>query len=173
MPLAIPRLTTERLVLRALREDDLDLYAAMVADPEVMRHVGQGVPVGRGDAWRQIAMFLGGWALHGFGQWAIERRADGVLLGRAGLWCPAGWPGVELGWLLAREHWGRGYATEAARAVLDRVGPGVRLVSLIHPDNARSIRVATKLGFAFSHRMGAADVYSNSGSPASVVDARA
>jgi RimJ/RimL family protein N-acetyltransferase len=170
---AIPRLTTERLVLRALREDDLDAYAAIVADPEVMRYVGHGAPVGRGDAWRQIAMFLGGWTLHGFGLWGVERRADGALLGRAGLWCPPGWPGVELGWLLAREHWGRGYATEAARAVLDRVGPGLRLVSLIHPANARSIRVAAKLGFAFSHRMGAADVYANSGSPSSGVEARA
>ena len=160
-------------MLRALREDDLDAYAAMTADPEVMRYVGQGVPLDRGGAWRQLAMFLGGWALHGFGQWGVERRADGVLLGSAGLWCPPGWPGVELGWLLAREHWGHGYATEAARAVLDRVGPGVRLVSLIHPDNARSIRVARKLGFALSHRMGVADVYSNSGSPSSVVDARA
>ena len=173
MDLAIPRLTTERLVLRALREDDLDPYATMLADPAVTRYLGQGVPLDRGGAWRQLAMFLGGWTLHGFGQWAVERRADGAFLGRAGLWFPPGWPGLEVGWALAREHWGHGYATEAGAAAIAWAGPGRALVALIHPDNAASIGVARKLGFAFDHRMGAADVYSNSGRPSSVVDARA
>jgi RimJ/RimL family protein N-acetyltransferase len=171
--LPIPRLTTERLVLRAPRADDLDPYAAMTADPEVMRYVGQGVPLDRGGAWRQLATFLGGWVMQGFGQWAVERRADGAFLGRAGLWFPPGWPEVEVGWALAREHWGRGYATEAAAAAVAWAGPGRALVALIHPDNAASIRVARKLGFAFTNRMGAADVYANSGSPSSGVEARA
>ena len=153
---------TERLVLRAPGEADLDAYAAIVADPEVMRHVGQNAPLDRGRAWRELAMFRGGWALHGFGQWFVERRADGVLLGRAGLWRPPDWPGIEVGWTLGREHWGRGYATEAARAsaASAREALGVaHLVSLIHPDNAASIRVAEKLGFRPEGRMGAALVF--------------
>jgi len=154
----IPRLTTERLVLRGLREDDLDAYAAAVGDPEVMAFVGRNRPLSRGEAWREIAMFLGGWALHGLGQWAVERRADGMLLGRAGLWHPPDWPGLEVGWVLGRAHWGQGYATEAGGAAVAWAGD-VDLVSLIAPGNARSVRVAAKLGFAYDRPLGAADVY--------------
>ncbi len=161
----IPRLMTERLVLRAPGEADLDAYAAIVADPQVMRYVGQNVPLDRGRAWRELAMFRGGWALHGFGQWIVERSADGVLLGRAGLWRPPDWPGLEVGWTLGREHWGRGYASEAARAAVAwaRRELGVaHLIALIHPDNARSIRVAERLGFALEGRAGAALVFGGS-----------
>jgi RimJ/RimL family protein N-acetyltransferase len=80
----------------------------MCADPEVMRYLGDGQPPNRKDAWRQMALFIGHWALRGYGLWAIERKSDGRLIGRAGLWRPEGWPGLELGWALARASWGRG-----------------------------------------------------------------
>ena len=70
-------------------------------------------------------------------------------MGRAGLWQPEGWPGLEVGWLLGRPHWGRGLATEAARAALDHafnVVGAERVISLIRPDNHPSIRVAERLG---------------------------
>jgi RimJ/RimL family protein N-acetyltransferase len=143
----IPQLRTARLLLRPFRERDLDAYAAMNADPEVMRYIGAGGPVDRANAWRQMALFLGQWALRGHGMWALEH--EGRLVGRVGFIDPEGWPGCELGWLLARDAWGRGYAAEAAAAALaygrDACGLG-EVISLIRPDNARSIALAERLG---------------------------
>jgi len=146
---AIPVVDTPRLRLRAFDLADLDGYAAMCADDEVMRYIGSGGPVGRDVAWRHLAMFLGSWALVGRGMWAIERRSDGASIGRAGLLDPEGWPGCELAWLLARDAWGQGYAFEAAQAALahGRREQGLRdVISLIRPDNARSIALAERLG---------------------------
>jgi len=146
---AIPTIETPRLSLRAFRLGDLDAYAAMCADEEVMRHIGSGGTVGRDMAWRHMALFLGSFALIGCGMWAIQRRSDGALIGRAGFLNPEGWPGCELGWLLAREAWGQGYAHEASRAALEfgRREQGLReLISLIRPDNRRSIALAERLG---------------------------
>jgi RimJ/RimL family protein N-acetyltransferase len=141
----VPILTTERLTLRGWREDDLAAYAAMTADPEVMRFMGG--PVAEDDTWRQIALFTGHWELRGHGFWVVER--DGTMIGRVGLWRPHGWPGLEVGWLLAREAWGNGYATEAARASVEhawRTTDVPRLISLIAPENHASARVAQRLG---------------------------
>jgi RimJ/RimL family protein N-acetyltransferase len=140
-------LETERLRLRQFREDDLDQYAAIVADPETMTYM-EG-PRDRARAWMDIAWCLGHWALRGYGLWAAEEKASGALIGRIGLLYPEGWPGLEVGWLVARSHWGRGLATEGSRAALayafETVGAD-HVVSLIRPDNAASIRVAEKLG---------------------------
>ena len=146
---AIPSVDTPHLRLRAFALDDLDAYAAMCADEEVMRYIGTGGAVGRDVAWRHLAMFLGAWALVGHGMWAIERRSDGALIGRAGFLDPEGWPGCELAWLLARDAWGQGFAFEAAQAALafGRGEQGLRdVISLIRPDNARSIALAERLG---------------------------
>ena len=80
----IPTLTTERLLLRAFRLRDFDAYADIVADPEVTRFLGDGRPVSRADAWRQIAFILGHWELLGYGLWAVEERATGALVGITG-----------------------------------------------------------------------------------------
>jgi RimJ/RimL family protein N-acetyltransferase len=142
-------LNTERLLLRQFRHDDIDAYAAMCADPEVMRYIGEGKPLSREDAWRNMAMMAGHWTLRGYGMWALEERATGALVGRVGLYYPEGWPGQEVGWMLAREHWGKGYAFEAGRAALAHAfdtlqWPGV--ISLIDPENRRSIALAGRLG---------------------------
>lgn len=142
-------LETERLLLRAFRNADLDAFAAMTADDEVMRYIGTGVTLSRSDAWRSMAGVLGHWQLLGYGMFAVEEKATGALVGRVGFLDPPGWPGFELGWLLAREHWGRGYAFEAAKAARDYAfGPldRDRLISLIRPGNERSVRVAERLG---------------------------
>ncbi|MCA1618679.1 MAG: GNAT family N-acetyltransferase [Acidobacteria bacterium] len=142
-------LGTERLVLRMFREEDLEEYSAMAADPEVTRYLGDGSTLSRADAWRQMAMILGHWQLRGYGMWAVEESATGRLAGRIGFFNPEGWPGFELGWTLAREFWGRGYATEGARAALEygftEMGRE-RVISLIRPANAPSVRVAERLG---------------------------
>lgn len=146
----IPEPLTDRLRLRAFRNDDLDAYAAMCADAEVMRYIGDGQTVGRDMAWRQMAAFLGHWALRGYGMWAVEERSSGRLIGRAGFLNPEGWPGLELGWLLAREHWGRGLAFEAAQCALTHGRAHIAgidgLISLIRPGNQRSAALATRLG---------------------------
>jgi RimJ/RimL family protein N-acetyltransferase len=143
----IPILQTERLLLRGWKKADLDPFARMMADPEVARFIGGVQP--RSSVWRAIAMYAGLWMLHGYGFWVVERKSDGTFLGRVGLWQPESWPGVELAWSLDRPYWGNGYATEAARAVLDFAFTDLkipRLVSLIDPENAPSQRVATRLG---------------------------
>jgi RimJ/RimL family protein N-acetyltransferase len=142
-----PALETSRLHLRHWRAEDFESYAALMADADVMRSLG-GVQ-SRNDAWRNFAMVIGHWHLRGFGFWAVERKSDGALLGRIGLWQPEGWPGLEVGWTLGREHWGQGYATEAAEASLDygfRTYPVDRLISLIAPENHASQRVAKRIG---------------------------
>jgi RimJ/RimL family protein N-acetyltransferase len=148
----IPELRTERLLLRGLRADDLDAYAAMYADPEVMRFLEDGHPLDRAAAWRSIAVHLGHWSLRGFGQWALVENVSGDLVGRAGLWEPEGWLGLEVGWSLARPHWGHGYATEAGRAALafafGELGAD-HVISVIRPDNHLSVRGAERLGEAY------------------------
>lgn len=142
-------LETERLLLRPFRDDDIDAYAAMCADPEVMRYIGERTVLSREDAWRQMAMFAGHWQLRGFGMWVVEERASGSFVGRVGLHFPEGWPDRELAWTLASPYWGRGFATEAARCALAHAfGPlgWDRVISMIDPDNIRSIRLAERLG---------------------------
>jgi len=137
------------------REDDFEAYARICADPDVMRHLASGQPLSRADAWRQMAMIIGHWDLRGYGMWAVEERASGTLLGRIGLFNPEGWPALELGWTLGKEHWGRGYATEGARRALEYAFRELRhphIISLIRPGNDASIRVAERLGEALEGR---------------------
>ena len=152
-------LETERLLLRPFRPADIDPYAEMCADSEVMEFLNAtGSPISRADAWRQMAMYLGHWELRGFGTWAVEERGTGAFVGRVGLHFPEGWPDRELGWTIARKFWGRGYASEAARAAIAHAFGTLgwtHLVSLIHPNNHRSARLAERLGY---HVHGSAEV---------------
>ena len=143
------RLETERLILRMFREDDFETYAKICADPEVMRYLGEGKPYPRLEAWRHMAFLVGHWHLRGYGHWAVEEKASGQLVGRIGFLNPEGWPGFEIGWTLARECWGKGYATEGARRALEYAFTDMNrdhVISLIHPENQASIRVAERLG---------------------------
>lgn len=149
MELAIPTIETERLTLRAFREADAAAFFELSQDPDVMRYVGDRRVPTLQESWRAIAGWLGHWALRDYGQWAIEERASGRLIGRAGIINPVDWPGAEVGYLLGRAWWGHGYATEAARAAMDwgfeRIG-FADLLSLIDPANNPSIAVAMRLG---------------------------
>jgi len=150
--LPIPALQTRRLTLRAFGDADVQPYFAMSQDPDVMRYVGDRRVPTLQEAWRGVAAMLGHWSLRGYGQWAIEERASGRLIGRAGIINPVDWPGPEVGYLLGREWWGHGYATEAARAAMDwgfREIGFEELISLIDPANTASIAVATRLGETF------------------------
>lgn len=146
-----PELSTERLLLRGWRDDDLDAYAEILADIEVVRTLGHDRPLDRAEAWRSMALHAGMWALRGYGNWVLERREDGRFLGRAGLFQPEGWPGLEVGWTLGRSFWGNGYATEAGRAAIDyawEVLGAEEILSVILPVNLRSRRVAERLGLS-------------------------
>ena len=142
-------LETERLRLRAFRKADYAPYAEICADPEVMRYLGTGTTLNPIETWRAMAAALGHWQLLGYGMFALEVKASGELAGRVGFLDPPGWPGFELGWMLGRAHWGKGYAIEAARVCLDYAfGPlgRERVISLIRPGNERLVRVAERLG---------------------------
>ncbi|HEX3531165.1 MAG TPA: GNAT family N-acetyltransferase [Thermoanaerobaculia bacterium] len=141
-------LETERLVLRPFRAGDFDDYAALFADPEVTRYLSR-VQWNRDQAWLNLAFQVGHWKLLGYGMWAAVERETGAFVGRIGFAEPEGWPGCELAWALAPRFWGRGYATEGARAALDYAFTVLgknRVISLIHPENDASLRVAGRLG---------------------------
>jgi RimJ/RimL family protein N-acetyltransferase len=143
------QLETPRLVLRQFVEADLDALAAMYADPGTMRYLGDGRTFDRAETWRAINGMLGHWLLRGYGMWAVAEKETGSMIGRVGFINPEGWPGFELGWIIGRSRWGRGYAPEAAAVALRYARDTLRqdrVISLIRPANAASIRVAEKIG---------------------------
>ena len=145
----IPRVETERLILRGFEEEDLDVYAEMCNDPEVMRYIGHGKTLSRVESWRNMAMIIGHWYLRGYGLWAVEERQTGEMIGRIGCWKPEGWIGFEVGWMLRKAFWGKGFATEAAKAAMDYAFINLhqsRVISLILPENLASQRLALRLG---------------------------
>lgn len=151
----VPELQTERLVMRGFRNEDLNEMAAINSDPEVTKWVGDENGLSREDTWRRIAYWVGHWELRGFGQWALIERESGRLVGRVGLLQPENWPGLELGWLVGRDHWGRGFAPEAGRASLEWVRTELgadHVISCIEDANERSARVAEKLGMTLEGR---------------------
>ena len=133
---SIPTIETERLILRGWREDDLDAYAAIMADPEVMRFLGGAMA--RRDSWRSMATMIGHWALRGFGLWAVERKRDGALIGRVGVQYPEGWP-VHRSRLDSRPPLLGTGLRDRSREGLARFGFKTtrlpKLISLIDPEN--------------------------------------
>jgi RimJ/RimL family protein N-acetyltransferase len=160
------QLETDRLLLRAPVPEDAEALAPMYADPEVMRYVGDGRTLTRGDTERSVKRMIERWEADGFGLFTTVRQDDGVVIGRVGLlvwntdtWEPttraeaANAPSeVEVGYTLGRPYWGHGYATEAAGAVRDYALDGLgaeRLIALIIHGNTASENVARKLGLAY------------------------
>jgi ribosomal-protein-alanine N-acetyltransferase len=146
-----PTIVTTRLVLRRWRADDRTPFAALNADPEVMRYFER--PLTREESDRSIERFEARFDADGFAQWAVERREDGRFLGFTGL-APATFeasftPCIEVGWRFARSAWGHGYATEAGRAALG-FGFDVRqfdaILSWTSVLNLPSIAVMERLG---------------------------
>ena len=144
------RIETPRLLLRQWRSDDLEPYADMLKDADTARYISSS----KGSrsftqAWTEVAYYIGHWELLGFGMFAVEHRASRKFIGRVGLYKPPGWPGPELAWAISADQRGNGFAVEAAEAVMAwawTVLPTEELISIIHPDNRASQRVAAKLG---------------------------
>jgi len=150
-----PTLETERLLLRPWRAaEDLDALATLNADPAVMRWVAPNRPLRRDESADLLDRVLRHWEDHGFGLWAVAPREEGrPCIGFAGLavpsYLPAILPAVEVGWRLSPAWWGRGLATEAARASIAFAFERLALrsvVAVVDARNERSLRVAEKLG---------------------------
>jgi RimJ/RimL family protein N-acetyltransferase len=151
MMAALDEMTTERLRLRRWLPSDAEPFAALNADPRVREHFPDVLTRAESDA--SVARLGAHFDAHGFGFWAVELRERPVFIGFAGLShpsfaAPCG-PCIEIGWRLTFEHWGHGYATEAAHAALhagfDEIGLG-EIVAFATVDNVRSRRVMEKLG---------------------------
>lgn len=150
-----PVVQTPRLILRGRTLDDFPAYCAMWADPQVSRYTTV-TPLNEEDAWKNFARMSGYWDICGYGFWIVEEKETGRFLGEAGLADfkrnidPPLTGKPEFGWVIVADAHGKGYATEAARAAIewkDANLPGSPACCIIDPENARSIRVAEKLGF--------------------------
>ena len=146
------RIETERLLLRPMGADDLDEFVSLQAAPEVVRTFGS---YDRGRALERLRTDRAQWRERGYGLMAIIERQTGRFAGRIGLRYWPDWDETDVGWVLSPAFWGRGLATEAARACFEW-GFGslglAGLIALIEPSNLRSIRVAERLGMAPARR---------------------
>jgi RimJ/RimL family protein N-acetyltransferase len=160
------RLTTERLVLRRWSEEDLPGLVAVVVRPAVWTALWPGREPDAAFAATRVEHHLRHWSEHGFGLLVVEvGDADGEIAGWAGPSHPDFAPGleteVEIGWTLAPAHWGRGLATEAARAAVEATFAALdveRVISLVHPENQRSRGVAQRLGMERVDRVQSGDL---------------
>lgn len=151
----IPRLETERLILRPHQPDDFDSYADMWSEPDVVRFIG-GRPFTREESWSRMLRQAGLWQHMGFGFFAIEEKETGRFIGEAGFhdlkrtMSPSLEGTLEAGWALVSSGQGWGYATEAMTAAVnwaDVAFPDRKMTCIIDPDNLASLRVASRLGF--------------------------
>jgi RimJ/RimL family protein N-acetyltransferase len=148
----LPEVETARLRMRAFTLEDLDDLWRIAQDPEVMRHIGDGLPFTREETLVSLEGIINAFDRRGYGRWALERKDGGALIGYCGLTCGCEEAGVELVYLLERSEWGQGIATEAAAAALrygfESLGFD-SIAALTRPDNWRSRRVMERLGMRF------------------------
>lgn len=151
----IPVIETERLRLRVQRAGDLAASEAMWGSPEVVRYIS-GKPSSRFESWARLLRNVGHWTLLGYGYWRVEERATGSFVGEVGLanferGLEPSLDGIpEIGWALAPDAQGRGFATEAVGAAVawaDANLPYPRTACLIAPENVASLRIARKNGY--------------------------
>jgi len=153
----VPTIETQRLILREWRSRDVDAYARICADPEVMRFMWPARPATPAEAAYGVELMREHWLRWGFGHWAVEERQSGRFVGRTGVKRHPDWEldpeNTEVGWLYDKTVWGRGYATEGARAavrfMLEEIGRP-EVISIAHPDNAASRRVMEKVGLSYA-----------------------
>lgn len=144
------RIETERLVLRLPQAGDFERFAELIGDEDAARWIGGHMP--RAAAWRKFLQQPGAWMIQGFGMFSIIDRDSGQWLGQGGPWKPDGWPGNEIGYMLHRDAWGRGYATEALTAAIDWALDELGWDDFVHciaPENTASKKVAARLGSTF------------------------
>lgn len=148
------QLETPRLILRPPRMEDFDAWAAFLDDEEAARYIGGRQP--RAVAWRIFMTMCGAWSMTGVAMFSVIEKSTGRWVGRLGPWHPEGWPGDEVGWGIAREHWGKGYASEGAAAAMDYAFDVLGWQQVIHaidPANLASVGVAKRLGSRFLRKV--------------------
>ena len=160
MTLLVPQtLQTDRLILRQFRNQDWQDLHDYYSDRDATRFTF-GRPLSEGDTWRIMCGMIGHWQVRGYGPYAVEEKNSGRVLGTVGFWYPIDWPEAEIKWALAAHAWGRGFASEAARAV-QKAGsqylPDTHLISLIHPQNSRSVNLALALGATYEKEVPSED----------------
>ena len=151
---ACPTIETDNLILRPFKDEDTNDFFSMMDSREVREDLHVSDDYGLSEVFHAMSAWLGQWELRGTGHWALEEKKSGRFVGRAGLHRPErhDWHGVEVGWAIHPDYWGRGYATEAGAAAV-RYGFDQfevdKLFSCILPENHRSQAVAKRLGFKF------------------------
>lgn len=148
------RLETPRLILRPLRMEDFEAWAAYHGDEIATKFIGGPQP--RATAWRSFMCMCGAWAMTGVAMFSVFEKSSGKWVGRLGPWHPEGWPEREVGWGIMREHWGKGYASEGAAAAMDYAFDVLGWTQLIHcieETNLASQGVAKKLGSRLLRRV--------------------
>ncbi len=141
------QIETERLILRVPSSEDFERYAELFCNAEAVRHISSGLT--RGDAWRRFLQMPGAWVVQGFAMFSLIEKSTGLWVGQAGPWQPEGWPGIEVGYALHPDAWGKGYATEACTAAMDWAFDVLGRTDVIHciaPANIASQAVARRLG---------------------------
>jgi len=134
--------------------EDFDAWAAFLDDEVAVKFIGGRQP--RATAWRSFMCMCGAWAMTGVGMFSVIEKASGKWVGRLGPWRPEGWPDNEVGWGIAREHWGKGYASEGAAAAMDYafdVLGWTRVIHCIDEQNLASQGVAKRLGSSYLRRV--------------------
>jgi len=145
------QLETERLVMRIFQEADREDLHAYYSDPECVKYT-TGKPFTEYETWQKIASLIGHWHIRLYGPYVIEEKYSGTIMGFAGPYYPPVWPDPEIQWSLIKRFWGKGYASEAARAVKRMLLENLlqlSFISIIHPANTDSIHLAEKLHTAF------------------------
>lgn len=143
---------TDRIILRELTESDHERLAKIYADTEVMRFIGKGVVLNYEQAKKSIENWNKYYEKFGFGNWATVEKESGKLIGLCGLSWLEDKSDVEVSYLFAKEAWGKGYATETAKAINEYGFNAVglkRIVALVYPQNTTSIHVIEKIGMKY------------------------
>lgn len=147
---------TERLAVRFLRPDDLDDFHALTSDPEINRYMDDGQPLSRESTERWIEISLANYEARGYGCFAVTPKGEDRMIGFAGFARPADRPGItEIIYAFPKVHWGKGYATEVARGLIEyglTRGGLDRIEATVDPANESSKRVLLKAGMTYDGR---------------------
>lgn len=141
-------LETERLILKKPHIDDWKYYHELYSDPEGVRYTIK-TPLEEPASWRMVCTLIGHWTVRGYGIYSVHEKASGKVLGGIGFWYPVDWPSPEIKWWLNAKYQGKGFAGEAAKAVLaegHRTLPDIHLISMIHEENTPSRKLAEAVG---------------------------
>ena len=143
---------SEKMILRELEEHDTDVLAEIYADYDVMQYIGKGVVLNYEQTKKSIQSWKKHYELFKFGNWATIEKSTGKFIGLCGLsWLPD-YTDIEVSYLFEKSSWGKGYATEIARAILQYGFHDLglmRIVALVYPQNTPSIHVIDKLGMKY------------------------